>query len=200
MKPISEGPFTRYLNGWNYNCFEHCLSGITNDSKDPSVDTFKSTALPILKRFGVPSEGLELKIESRGLPPNGGGEVILSLPVVQSLSVSFWFFWWFRLFKLCCYHLMFSSWQAVSWIDEGFVKKIRGTTFSTRVSVQFENSMIKATRGIVNPLVSDVHIFSDHRSGPQAGKYDSFHSVEFVEYWILILEIYLVVIVKVIVL
>jgi len=52
--------------------------------------------------------------------------------------------------------------------------------------------MIKATRGIVNPLVSDVHIFSDHRSGPQAGKYDSFHSVEFVEYCISVLEIYLV--------
>jgi len=84
-----EGSSTRYLYGLNYNCFEYCLSGITNDSKDPSVDTFKSTALPILKRFGVPSEGLELKIESRGLPPNGGGEVVLSLPVVQSLSVSF---------------------------------------------------------------------------------------------------------------
>nr|KYP51219.1 putative RNA 3'-terminal phosphate cyclase-like protein [Cajanus cajan] len=120
------------------------LKGITNDSKDPSVDTFKSTALPILKRFGVPSEGLDIKVESRGLPPNGGGEVILSLPVVQSLTV-------------------------VNWIDEGFVKKIRGTTFSARVSVQFENSMIKATRGIINPLISDVHIFSDHRSGPQAG-------------------------------
>lgn len=65
------------------------LSGITNDSKDPSVDTFKSTAFPILKRFGVPSEGLDLKIESRGVPPNGGGEVTLSLPVVQSLMVSF---------------------------------------------------------------------------------------------------------------
>ncbi|KAJ1388081.1 RNA 3-terminal phosphate cyclase, insert domain [Sesbania bispinosa] len=63
------------------------LKGITNDSKDPSVDTFKSTALPILKRFGVPSEGLDLKIESRGVPPNGGGEVILSLPNVQSLMI-----------------------------------------------------------------------------------------------------------------
>jgi len=86
---MSEGPFRRYLNDLNYNCLGYCLSGITNDSKDPSVDTFKSTALPILKRFGVPSEGLELKVESRGVPPNGGGEVILSLPVVQSLAVSF---------------------------------------------------------------------------------------------------------------
>ncbi|MED6197980.1 hypothetical protein PIB30_061862, partial [Stylosanthes scabra] len=95
-------------------------------------------------RFGVPAEGLSLKIESRGVPPNGGGEVILSLPVVQSLS-------------------------AVNWTDEGFVKKIRGITFSTKVSAQFENSMIRATRGIFNPLLSDVHIFTDHRSGPQAG-------------------------------
>ncbi|RZC29954.1 putative RNA 3'-terminal phosphate cyclase-like protein [Glycine soja] len=120
------------------------LKGITNDSKDPSIDTFKSTTLPILKRFGVPFEDLELKVESRGLPPNGGGEVVLSVPVVQNLT-------------------------AVSWIDEGFVRKIRGTTFSTRVSVQFEYSMIKSARGIINPLVSDVHIFSDHRSGPEAG-------------------------------
>lgn len=64
------------------------LSGITNDSKDPSVDTFRHTTLPILKRFGVPSEGLDLKIESRGVPPNGGGEVVLSVPIVQSLTVS----------------------------------------------------------------------------------------------------------------
>jgi len=65
------------------------LSGITNDSKDPSVDTFKSVAFHILKRFGVDFEAMSLKIESRGLPPNGGGEVVLSLPIVQSLSVSF---------------------------------------------------------------------------------------------------------------
>lgn len=64
------------------------LSGITNDSKDPSVDTFRSTTLHILKRFGVPSERLDLKIESRGVPPDGGGEVVLSVPIVQSLTVS----------------------------------------------------------------------------------------------------------------
>ena len=45
--------------------------------------------MPILKRFGVPSEGLELKIESRGAPPHGGGEVLLSVPIVKnSLTVS----------------------------------------------------------------------------------------------------------------
>lgn len=61
--------------------------------------------------------------------------------------------------------------QAVRWLDEGMVKRIRGVSFSTRVSSQFENSMIHAARGIFNRLLPDVHIFTDHRAGPQAGKY-----------------------------
>lgn len=62
--------------------------------------------------------------------------------------------------------------QAVTWIDEGMVKRIRGITFSARVSSQFENSMIHAARGVFNRLLPDVHIFTDHKAGPQAGKYD----------------------------
>lgn len=120
------------------------LKGITNDSKDPCVDTFRSTTLPLLKRFGVPSEGLELKIVSRGAPPRGGGEVFFSVPVVQCLT-------------------------AVTWIDEGMVKRIRGVTFSAKVSSDFEHSMRYAARGIFNNLLPDVHLFSDHKAGPQAG-------------------------------
>ncbi|KAG9153493.1 hypothetical protein Leryth_018751 [Lithospermum erythrorhizon] len=121
------------------------LKGITNDAKDPSVDTFRSTTLLMLKRFGVPAEGLELKIESRGVAPNGGGEVVLSVPVVQDCL------------------------KAMTWTDEGMVKRIRGVTFSTRVSVQFENTMIHAARGIFNRLLPDVHIFTDHKAGALAG-------------------------------
>ncbi|XP_010533931.1 PREDICTED: probable RNA 3'-terminal phosphate cyclase-like protein [Tarenaya hassleriana] len=121
------------------------LKGITNDSRDPSIDTFRSTTLHILKRFGVPAEGLDLKIEARGVAPEGGGEVVLTVPNVQSLT-------------------------AVQWMDEGMVKRIRGVTFSTKVSTDFEHSMRYAARGIFNNLLPDVHIFSDHRAGPQAGK------------------------------
>ncbi|KAL5722598.1 hypothetical protein ACHQM5_006103 [Ranunculus cassubicifolius] len=122
------------------------LKGITNDSKDPSVDTFKSTTLRMLKRFGVPSEGLDLKIENRGAPPHGGGEVLLGVPIVPT------------------------SLSAVTWIDEGMVSRIRGTTFSTKIHPEFENNMVKAARGIFNRLLPDVHIFTDHRTGPYAGK------------------------------
>ncbi|CAB4282669.1 unnamed protein product [Prunus armeniaca] len=66
------------------------LKGLTNDSKDPSIDTFRSTTYTILKRFGVPSEGLELEIKSRGCAPKGGGEVVVAIPVVQSLTGVTW--------------------------------------------------------------------------------------------------------------
>lgn len=60
--------------------------------------------------------------------------------------------------------------QAVTWTDEGMVKRIRGVTFSTRVSSQFEHAMIYSARGIFNRLLPDVHIATDHKAGPQAGK------------------------------
>ncbi|KAL3629313.1 hypothetical protein CASFOL_026535 [Castilleja foliolosa] len=126
------------------------LQGVTNDSKDPSVDTFRSTTLPMLKQFGVPSEGLDLKIESRGVPPHGGGEVILSVPILQE------------------------SLKSITWIDEGMVKRIRGVSFSTKVSMQFENTMIHAARGVFNHLLPDVHIFTDHKAGQQAGNSPGF--------------------------
>ncbi|KAL1199184.1 putative RNA 3'-terminal phosphate cyclase-like protein [Cardamine amara subsp. amara] len=121
------------------------LKGITNDSRDLSVDTIRSTSLNILKRFGVPGEDLDLTIEARGVAPEGGGEVLLTVPNVQTLT-------------------------SVRWFEEGMVKKIRGTTFSTRVSSNFEHSMRIAARGIFNNLLPDVHISLDHKSGPQAGK------------------------------
>lgn len=154
-------------------CIDFSFTGITNDSKDPSVDTYRSTTLPLLKRFGVSAEGLDLKIESRGVSPEGGGEVLLSVPIVQSLNVGVFcsaVFFLTSLFRLLYYSLLFDL-QAVTWTDEGMVKRIRGHTFSTRVSSQYENTMLHAARGVFNRLLPDVHIFTDHRVGAQAGKY-----------------------------
>ncbi|KAK8596060.1 hypothetical protein V6N13_000722 [Hibiscus sabdariffa] len=124
------------------------LKGITNDSKDPSVDTFRSTTFPMLKHFGVPSEGLKLEIKSRGVSPHGGGEVHLAVPTVQHLT-------------------------ATMWTDEGMVKRIRGEAFTTRVSPQLGNEMIYAARGIFNNLLPDVYIASDYRKRLEAGSGNS---------------------------
>ncbi|KAL2608578.1 hypothetical protein R1flu_027151 [Riccia fluitans] len=122
------------------------LKGITNDIKDPSVDTFRSTTLPMLKQFGIPTEELELKIVTRGAPPLGGGEVRLRVPLIP-ISLS-----------------------AATWTDEGMVKRIRGVAYSTRVSPQMANRMIDSARGIFNRLLPDVYIFTDHYTGHESGK------------------------------
>ncbi|XP_057809987.1 probable RNA 3'-terminal phosphate cyclase-like protein [Salvia miltiorrhiza] len=122
------------------------LIGITNDSRDPSVDTFRSTTIPLLKRFGIPSESLDLKIKSRGVPPKGGGKVELSIsPIMQNTL------------------------KALTWIDTGLVKSIRGLTFSARVSAQFEHKILQAARGILKPFLQNIPIDTDHKKGLEAG-------------------------------
>lgn len=156
-------------------------AGITNDARDLSVDTIRSTTLHIFKRFGVPPEGLELKIEARGVAPNGGGEVLLTVPNVRMLTVCNFFRFLFFCFFFFCFFLAASFiggflsvtlllLQAVDWLDEGMVKRIRGETFSAKVSTDFEHSMRFAARGIFNNLLPDVHIFQNHNTGLQAGK------------------------------
>ncbi len=84
------------------------IAGITNDNNDPSVDTFRTTTLPLLRQFGVPVEDLELKIVMRGAPPLGGGEVHLKVPIVHpSLRVSS--FITFFLFLLLLFMVPFLS-------------------------------------------------------------------------------------------
>lgn len=121
------------------------LKGITNDEVDACVDTCRTTTLPLLKHFGVPAEELELKVVQRGAPPLGGGEVLLKVPTVNSL-------------------------QPVHWLDEGMVKRVRGVAYSTRVSPQMANRMVDAARGVLNALLPDVYIFTDHYTGQESGR------------------------------
>ena len=49
------------------------------------------------------------------------------------------------------------------------VKRIRGVAFSTKVSPQTCNRMVDGARGVLNALLADVYIFTDHMSGAAAG-------------------------------
>lgn len=121
------------------------LKGVTNDWKDPCVDTFRITTLPLLRHFGIPIEDVQLKIVTRGAPPEGGGEVHLKIPIVHT------------------------SLTAVNWVDEGLVKRIRGVAYSTRVSPQMSNRMVDSARGVFNNFLPDVYIFTDHYTGQGSG-------------------------------
>ncbi|KAF3848933.1 hypothetical protein F7725_015430 [Dissostichus mawsoni] len=61
------------------------LKGVTNDHIDPTVDVLKSTALPLMKQFGIDGEGFDLKVVKRGMAPGGGGEVVFICPTRRTM-------------------------------------------------------------------------------------------------------------------
>jgi RNA 3'-terminal phosphate cyclase-like protein len=115
---------------------------------DTTVDSLRTTTLPLLRRFGVDGD-IQLQIKKRGAPPLGGGEVVFVCPMVKQLTPI---------------HLM----------EEGFVKRVRGVAYSTRVSPQNANRMVEAARGVLNAFLPDVHIFTDHYKGSESGKSPGF--------------------------
>ena len=80
------------------------LRGITNNEIDPSPDLLKRSVLPVLKRFILIDEGLDIRVERRGCLPHGGGQVKFQCPVRKSL-------------------------RPLQWEDQGKIHRIRGKAF-----------------------------------------------------------------------
>lgn len=121
---------------------------MTHHSDDCSVDTWRAASVPLLRRAvgEAAAAGLDVTLLRRGLAPAGGGEVLLRVPSLKGgLPVP------------------------LRWTQPGLVKRIRGVAFTERVSPQAANRMVDAARGVLNPLLPDVYIFTDHRSGKAAG-------------------------------
>ncbi|KAK9918153.1 hypothetical protein WJX75_001749 [Coccomyxa subellipsoidea] len=121
------------------------LHGITNDAVDPGVDVWQQVTLPLIRQLaGIEKDELQMKVYKRGAPPGGGGEVHLSVPVARSLP-------------------------PISLIEEGMVKSVRGVAYALRVAPAAANRMVDGSRGVLNELLADVRVFTDHRSGAEAG-------------------------------
>jgi len=131
------------------NKIKAILRGVTNGTSDPSVDMLKATAVPLLKNFMYRDE-VEIQIKHRGVPPLGGGEVTFFSTTVKKL----------RLEKPL--------------LQQGKIKRIRGTAFSARVAPQMSNRMVTSARGILNQFVRDIFIKTDHRKGRSAGNSPGF--------------------------
>lgn len=116
--------------------------GITNDAKDLSIDTLMSVTIPILRNFGI--EGASIKIKRRGAAPNGGGIVELYLPIVREL-------------------------RPIDITDTGLICRVRGLAFCARISPTILSRVVDATREVLNNLLPDVHIHTDHFKGADGG-------------------------------
>ncbi|XP_065834537.1 RNA 3'-terminal phosphate cyclase-like protein [Oscarella lobularis] len=128
--------------------FQLTLRGITNSRDDPSVDIVKATSLPLLKRF-ITEENLQIKVRRRGALPAGGGDVLFTCPIVRQV-------------------------RPIQFIDPGKIKRIRGTAFTMRMAPAIANRVVDAARGILNKLLPDVYIYTDHFKGDEAGKSPGF--------------------------
>lgn len=125
------------------------LRGVTNNQQDPTPDLLKQSSLPILKRFFLVDDGLELKIQKRGSAPGGGGQVLFRCPIRRAL-------------------------RAQQFIDQGKIKRIRGVAWATRVSPAVANRMIESSKGILLKFIPDVYIYADHFTGAKSGKSPGF--------------------------
>ena len=112
------------------------LTGITNNNIDMSVDTFNSTTCKLIQKLVI-GDTIKLDVKKRGVLPNGKGLVIFKCPIIIFLN----FF---------------------DWVDEGKIKRIRGTAFTSKVSGVFSTRMIDACRGVFNNFLPDVWILSDN--------------------------------------
>eukprot|EP00921_Rhytidocystis_pertsovi_P018447 GHVQ01029183.1.p1 GENE.GHVQ01029183.1~~GHVQ01029183.1.p1 ORF type:complete len:506 (+),score=36.91 GHVQ01029183.1:259-1776(+) len=89
-------------------------------------------------------DGLMLKIESRGCPPLGGGRVRFQCPILSRVN-------------------------PFVMIDEGKVKRVRGVAFCSKVAGQYAVRMGDRARGLLNPLLKDVFIYTE-MDGRKAGR------------------------------
>jgi len=138
---IALGPFCK-------NPLHAIMTGVTNNQHDPSVDLVRASMLPALQKF-VLNEGLELRVAKRGAAPQGGGQVILRVPVTRQL-------------------------RPVQALEQGKVKRIRGTAWAVRVSPSVPNRLVESAKGLLLKFIPDVYIYTDHFTGTKSGRSPGF--------------------------
>uniref|UniRef100_A0A0X3PGX6 RNA 3'-terminal phosphate cyclase-like protein n=2 Tax=Schistocephalus solidus TaxID=70667 RepID=A0A0X3PGX6_SCHSO len=134
------------------------LTGVTNNSIDPSVDIISQTWLPLLKKFLPPasSSSLKLEIKKRGIAPKGGGLVVLSSKPAQQIS-------------------------PIQLVSSGKVYRVRGVAWTCRVSPAIASQLMHGAKGLLNSFLSDVYINLDQRKREVAGECSGFGIVLWAE-------------------
>ena len=112
------------------------LNGITNNSLDNSVDSFKMSTCVLLQKLVI-GDTVEFKILKRGVLPNGEGSVSFKIPIITGLA-------------------------PFDWNKEGKIKRVRGVAFTSKLGANFTSMMIDTCRGVLNNFLPDVWIAVDN--------------------------------------
>ncbi|KAG0710751.1 RNA 3'-terminal phosphate cyclase-like protein [Chionoecetes opilio] len=111
---------------------------------DPSVDMICASLVPVLRRFVGGEDGPSVKCMRRGLRPGGNGKVMFTCPVRRSLT-------------------------AFQWLDSGQIKRIRGVTYTSRVTPTVANRMLDAAKGVFLKYLTDVYFTVDNAKAVSPG-------------------------------
>ncbi|KAL3994374.1 18S rRNA biogenesis protein RCL1 [Acanthocheilonema viteae] len=125
------------------------LQGITNAPYELSVDTIRATWLPVFNKFVFASDLPEIKIVARGYKPDGGGCVLLTLPIIRTLR------------PVQCKIL-------------GKICKIRGIATVSKVSPSIAHRIIHAAKETLRDYIADIYITVDQRKGASGGSSPGF--------------------------
>jgi len=116
---------------------EITLRGLTNYNLDVSTDVLRTVYVPLLKTFGL--EDLDLTITKRGLNVEGIGEIKLKVEPIKNL-------------------------KPVDLKNIGRIKRVRGLCYTCKISSTFSNRVRVAARGVLNNLLPDVWIYTEHQT------------------------------------
>jgi RNA 3'-terminal phosphate cyclase-like protein len=140
LAPFSKAPINVRFEG------PGVITGATATG-DVSVDTIRTALLPLYEAFGIMASKLELRVLQRscaGAGGKGGGGVVelrfgsqVRLPKTLHMNR-----------------------------NPGRVKRVRGVAYCTGVSASNNARMIHAARGVLNPLVSDIHVAAQYDQAP----------------------------------
>lgn len=111
------------------------LQGITNNSIDNSVDSFKSSTCVLLQKLVV-GDTVQFDILGRGVEPNGVGKCRFKCPIITNIA-------------------------PFDWVEVGRVKRVRGIAFTSKIPQSFANRIVNKVRGVLNNFLPDVWIGID---------------------------------------
>jgi RNA 3'-terminal phosphate cyclase-like protein len=146
LAPFSKAPVNVRFEG------DGVITSAT-ETGDISADSVRTAILPLYERFGILPSKLELRILQRSCagPGGKGGGGVVELRFGSQV----------RLPKTLHMNR-----------NPGRVRRIRGVAYSTGVSASNNARMIHTARGILNPLVSDVHVAAQYDQAPLVSSQD----------------------------